>query len=361
MVFKSLSVVAVLAVASAGCGQEEIRVHREVTNDYNRRALAAAVDKFVAEHRTPDAYAELSRTVLALRSGMDRTVAEEAELKLIVLALAPVQSVQAKPFADQVDVLALTVWPTLLAPAVEADEVLDKRDPRSAQLMPVPNETTGAYLERLCGGPLASECKQVVPEQQGAVISALATRRAMERARNAIADCTTCASESGWKEAVRSWEQLDRTAHSWISDVERRGDPDNWPVAGNAAEGFDPNLPLAELNRDGEIVIAGQRYGGGQRIDALRDLRGRHTEIALHLRPELSLAQVRGVIVDAAKAGARKVAIIAREPQYPWERKIYWVANNGTTRADLRPTDSLQSLLHAVDYLGGPGVVARVD
>ncbi|MGE3454973.1 MAG: ExbD/TolR family protein [Kofleriaceae bacterium] len=353
--------VTVLAAASSGCGQDEIKVQREVTNDYNRRALAAAVDKFVGEGRTPDAYAELSRTVLSLRPGMDRTVAEQAELKLIVLALAPVQSVQAKPFADQVDVLALTVWPTLLADPIEADEVVIKRDPRSAQLMPVANETPAAYLQRLCGGPLASDCKQVVPEHQGTVVSALATRRAMERARNAIADCAMCATEPGWKDAVRTWEQMDRTAHAWISDIERRADPDNWPVAGNAAQPITTALPEAQLNVDGEIVIAGQRYGAGERIDALRDLRGSHTEIALHLRPELSLAQVRGVIVDAAKAGARKVAIVAREPHYPWQRKVYWVANNGTTRADLRPTDTLQSLLHAVDHLGGPGAIARVD
>ena len=44
------------------------------------------------------------------------------------------------------------------------------------------------YLVRLCGGPLARECKSVVPELQGAVIEALAHRRGMERARNAVTE-----------------------------------------------------------------------------------------------------------------------------------------------------------------------------
>ena len=35
-----------------------------------------------------------------------------------------------------------------------------------------------------------------------------------------------------WHEAVRAWEALDRMANSSINDVERRADPDNWPIAG---------------------------------------------------------------------------------------------------------------------------------
>src|SRR5678815_1928655 len=119
------------AVAGAACGQDPIGVRPSQNGDYNHAALLGAVDKFVAAGRTPEAYAELSRAVLALRSGMDRSVAREAELKLLVLAQAPVQSVGSRPMPAQVDALATTVWPTLLAPEIEADELLDKRDPVS--------------------------------------------------------------------------------------------------------------------------------------------------------------------------------------------------------------------------------------
>jgi hypothetical protein len=346
--------------ASSACGQERIEVRQSDSTDYNHGALIIAVDKFVAAGRTPDAYAELSQTAFQLRSGMDRTVAKETELKLMVLALAPAQSVHAKPMADQVEALALTVWPTLIAPVFEVDEVLVKRDPKAATMMPKPGETSRAYLIRLCGGPLASECKQIVPELQGDVVSAIATRRATERVRNAVSDCVMCSAEPGWNAAVRTWESLDRMANGTLDETERRADPDNWPTAGSAAE-IDPALPEAEIGDAGEVVIGGQRYMAPHRISALRDLRGDSDAIALHIRPDVSLAQVRALLGDVRRSGATRVAVVARAPVYPWDRKIYWIADGVGTRAGLRPTDSLQLLLHAVDAVAGPGSVARVD
>lgn len=347
-------------VALAACGQDKIEVRQGESNDYNHAALLVAVDKFVASGRTPEAYGELAQTAFQLRAGMDRSVSQEAELKLMVLALTPMQSVHAKPMAHQVEALALTVWPTLLAPAFESDDLLVKRDPSAAAMMPKPGESARTYLIRLCGGPLASECKQAIPELQGPLVAAIAARRATERVRNAVSDCVMCSADPGWHEAVRTWEAIDRMANSGIVDVERRADPDNWPVAGSAAE-IDPSLPEAELNEVGEVVIGGQRYATHQRIAALRDLRHDSAAIALHLRPEMSLAQVRVLLGDVRKSGATRVAVIAREPHYPWNRKIYWIADGVGTRAGLRPIDSLQLLLHAVDAVAGPGTIARVD
>ncbi len=349
-----------LLCALAACGQDRIEVRQGESTDYNHAAMLVAVDRFVASGRTPEAYAELSQTAFDLRSGMDRAVAKEAELKLMVLALAPVQSVHAKPMSEQVDALALTVWPTLLAPVFEADDLLVKHDPKTGPMMPRPGETARGYLLRLCGGPLASDCKQVVPELQGASIASIATRHATERVRNAVSDCVMCGADPGWHEAVRAWEALDRMANSTINEVELHADPDNWPVAGSAAE-LDPSLPEAEINQTGEVVIAGQRYSANQRIPALRDLRGDSTTIALHLRPDMSLAQVRVLLTDVRKSGAKRVAVVARAPQYPWDRKIYWIADGVGTQTGLRPTDSLQLLLHAVDAVAGPGTIARVD
>jgi hypothetical protein len=344
----------------AACGQDKIEVRQGESADYNHAAMLVAVDRFVATGRTPEAYAELSQTAFQLRPGMDRSVAKEAELKLMVLALAPVQSVHAKPMPDQVEVLALTVWPTLLAPVFEADDLLVKRDPKAAAMMPRPGEDSHAYIIRLCGGPLASDCKQVVPELQGSIIASIATRRATERVRNAVSDCVMCSADPGWHEAVRAWEALDRMANSSINEIEHRADPDNWPAAGSAAE-IDPKLPEAEVSEAGEIVIGGQRYGATERVSALRDLRGDSAAIALHLRPEMSLAQVRALLGDVRRSGATRVAVVARAPQYPWDRKVYWIADGVGPRSGLRPTDSLQLLLHAVDAVAGPGTVARVD
>ncbi|MEO7092130.1 MAG: hypothetical protein ABI175_02690 [Polyangiales bacterium] len=358
-----------MALLAAACGQERIKVTPgDKASDYNERALQAAIDEFVVNGRTAPAYADLSKQTLTLRSGMDRTVADQTELKLMVLALPPIQAAQAKPMAEQIETLALTVWPTLLAPAFTADDVLIKRDPKAMMLMPQTGEDARAYIQRLCGGPLASDCKQIVPEFQGEVIAAIATHRAMERVRNAVASCVMCAAEPGWHEAVRAWESLDRMAAQTEHDVVRKADPDNWPIAGSAAEtGTKMEDPTAlwreaEINLVGEVVIGGQRYTGGKaRIDALRDLRSDSDTIALHLRPEISLAQVKGIVADAKKSGAMKVAIIARGSQYPWERKVYWLSDGGTTRLNLRPTDSLQLLLHTIDHVAAPGSIARVD
>jgi hypothetical protein len=348
------------ALVTGACGQDQIQVRPAESGDYNHGALLGAVDKFVAAGRTPAAYTELSQTVLRLRPGMDRSVAREAELKLMVLALAPVQAVQARPMPEQADALALTVWPTLLAPEIEADELLTRRDPKAAAIQPTPGEDATSYLVRMCGSTLAGDCKQVVPELQGAVVAAVATRRATERVRNAVSDCVMCGADPAWHQAVRTWESLDRMTAAALADVRHRGDPDNWPVSGNAAEP-DPQLPEAEIDATGAVVIGGQHYGAAERIAALRDLRAKSPAIALHLRPEMSLAQVRAVLGDTRKAGATRVAVVAREARYPWQRKIYWIADGTGNRTGLRLTDSLQLLLHATDAVAGPGAIARVD
>ncbi len=351
-------------LALAACGQDKIDVHATGTADYNHKALLTAVDTFVAKGRTAEAYGELAATVTQLRPGMDRSVAREAELKLVVLALGPVRAATGKPIRAQIDTLALTVWPTLIAPPVEEDKLLVVRDPKAPELVPKPGEDADGYMLRLCGGPLAADCKHVVPEYQGEVIRSLAYRRATERTRNAILECQPCQGEGadpGWHQAVLQWEELDRASAETIVDTERTADPDNWPIAGAASED-DPQLPEAELSPRGDILVGGHSYGPNQlRIDVLRELRGNSDVIALHLHPDTTLAQAKGVLLDARKAGATRVAVIARESTYPYRRRAYWIAAGTGLRANLRATDSLQLLLHAIDEVAGPGTVARVD
>jgi hypothetical protein len=360
MVGRLVFVTAVCA-AAIGCGRDTIEVNAKSGDDYKHGALVAAVDKFVAAGRTPDAYAELAQTIVTLRPHMDRTVGKEAELKLVTLALAPIQSMSAKSMRERIDTLALTVWPTLIAPPLSADKLLEVRDPKAPEYPPKPGEDPDQYLVRLCGGPLARECKSVVPELQGAIIEGLAIRRGMERARNAVTECLPCKDDPAWKQTVHAWEKIDRETAEAIPDIERRADPDNWPVSGAAADD-DPGLPEAQLSTRGELIVGGRAYGPNQqRIQVLRELRGTGDVLALHFHPDTTLAQARAVLIDARKAGAQRVAVIAREPFYPYTRKAYWVADGYGLRANLRPTDSLQLLLHAIDEVAGPGTVARVD
>jgi hypothetical protein len=345
----------------AGCHQDKIEVKKDTAGDYNHAALQAAVDTFVAAGRTAQAYAQLSQTVSSLRPGMDRTVADEAELKLVVLALGPVNAQFAKASDAQVDALALTVWPTLLAPRIEADTNVIRRSTAAADLVPKHDEGAHDYLQRLCGSSLAGDCKHVVPELQGDVVEALAIRRATERVRNAVSACLTCGTDPGWHAAVLSWEDLDRTAFGKMDETRRKADPDNWPISGSAAEA-DPQLPEAEINGRGELVVGGHLYGPNQqRIDVFTDLVGKGDAIELHVRPETTLAQLKGFLQDAKKAKISRVGVIAREPVYPWRKRVYWVSAETGMRANLRSSDEVQLLLHAVDEVSGPGTVARVE
>jgi hypothetical protein len=351
----------VAAFAASACGRDTIEVSQKTGADYKHTELIAAVDKFVAAGRTPDAFAELAQTVVQLRPQMDRTVGKEAELKLVTLALHPIQAMQAKSIRERIDTLALTVWPTLIGPPINADKLFEVRDPKAPELVPKPGEDPDQYLMRLCGGALARECKRIVPEHQAAVIEALAFRRGMERARIAVTECLPCKDNPAWKQTVHQWEKLDRETAETVPDIERRADPDNWPVSGAAADD-DPGVPEAQLSTRGELVVGGRSYGPNQqRIQVLRELRGTGDVLALHFHPDTTLAQARAVLIDARKAGAQRVAVIAREPFYPYGRKAYWVADGYGLRANLRPTDSLQLLLHAIDEVAGPGTVARVD
>ena len=354
----------VLAACNAACNRDVIAVEPQSKADYNHAKLLAAVDAFIAAKRTPVAYAQLAAQVAALRPGMDATVAAEAERRLVVLALPPVVGLQDRPMTEQVAALALTVWPTLLAPPIEADVLLRVRDPKAVEIPPKPGEDPDGYILRLCQHPLATDCKHAVPELQGNIVAALAIRRATERARIAVSDCLECSSESadpGWRQAVASWEGLDRATAETITGIEAKAAPDNWPVAG-AASDDDPQLPEAELTLRGDIVVDGHGYGPNrQRIEVLRELRGTGDVIALHFHPDQTLAQVRAVLVDARKAGVARVAVIARESAYPYRRRAYWVADGTGLRANLRSTDSLQLLLHAIDEVAGPGTIARVD
>jgi len=354
-----------LLLLVAACGQSDVKVlQTDPSSDYGRTALLQAIDRFVTTGKSPAAYGELAKTVTSLRPGMDKAVADEAELRMLVLALPPVQSVHDQPIEARVSALALTVWPTLLAPRIEADALLQVRDPKAADIVPKPGEDPQSYLVRLCGGPLNGNCKRVVPEMQGPVVEAIAFRNATERVRNAITECLSCSGEHadpGWKQAIATWEELDRTTADHISDVVRRAEPDNWPVAGNAADD-DPGLPEAEITSRGDIKVGDHAYGpNAQRVAVMRELRGNGDAIALHVQPDTRLQEVRPLLVDARRAGCARVAVIAREGVYPWRRKAYWVADGSGMRANLRPTDSLQLLLHAIDEVAGPGTVARVD
>ncbi len=342
--------------AASGCSQDPVRVQNTASADYGREQLNTAVSAFVAAGRTPTAYAAFARRVRELQPTMDKSVAEEAELKLTVLALAPIVALKELDVASQAQALALTVWPTAFAPPLRATTQLRNLalDEIEAQVAPLDGESVEVYLQRICGEALNKVCRDAVPEQQPALLAAYAVNRFSERARSAVADCLACSTEPSWRTSARGWEELDSANNTWIKDVERRSSPSNWPVAGPSAAPVETELPALELSTLGELLVAQQPIIPSMRQEALRSMASKAPgkEVALHARPDITLARLRELVGELQRAGASGVAIITREPRYPWERRFYRVALGKGRRVQASANDTLQVLLRQIDAAG---------
>ena len=346
-------------VLLTACAQEPVRIENRASADYGRDQLHQAVTTFVKAGRTPTAYAALAKRIRDLLPTMDKAVADEAELKLTVLALAPTQAVKELPMAEQVAALATTVWPTAFTDRLRPPALSRGAIRNEADILPGAQETAADYLLRLCAGPLGQVCRDIVPEHHGAMLAAHAVHRFNERSRSAVSDCLVCGSDPSWRAAVRGWEDLDTVNNTWIRELQKAGAPGNWPVAGPGAE-LDVSLPEVALSELGELMIAGQPVAASASERALRTLVAGGKELALHARPQMSLARLRELARQFQAAGASTIALVAREPRYPWQRRLYRVALGKGRHVDgVRPNDTLQIMLRQIDPQG-PGLT-RLD
>jgi hypothetical protein len=357
------AVPAIVALA-VGCGSDPVAIEPQTDKsaDYNRAALFAAVDKFIAEGRTPAAFGALVAEVDRLRPGMDETVAEEAELKLVTLALTPVESVATQPIRDQVEVLATTVWSFALRPAIVASAPDGLVDRRAAEVAPRPGEDGPTYLLRVCGDALAVLCKHAVPEMQGAVVRGNAVQRLTSRARNAVAGCIQCSTDPGWKDIVSRYEALDIAVTSTLVAHERAAEPGNWPVAGSASERW-PVVPPIQVEEDGDLLIDDQPVPPQLRVAELQTQFAARGAIALHVPPAAPVTRLISIVADARRGGITEVVVAAREPQYPWTLRAYRIAAAARARRiAVRPGDTVQVLLRAIDAdLEDKPALVRID
>jgi hypothetical protein len=292
----------------------------------------------------------LAAEVEALRPGMDESVAQETERRLLVLALDPVEVVADRPLAEQVNALALTVWPLALRPPLDDPPPTGLLAQRTLALAVRDGETPDSYLTRLCGDVLAAQCKFAVPEMQGAIVRALAVRRFNERTRLAIQGCATCASEVTWINAIVRWEGLDSVATASADHDLRQARPERWPMAGPAAIPWPADLPLVEIEDDGDAVFDGAVLSPAERVAVLRRLRD-GSDLGVHMPAAARADQFEGVLADAARAGYRAVILQVRETEYPWTIRGYRFAAARRRRpgSPWRPADTVQVVLRAVD------------
>jgi hypothetical protein len=341
-------------VILAACGQDPIAVSKASQSDYNRGALLQAIDRFVASGRSAVAFGTLANEVAALRPGMDEAVAEDAERRMLVLALDPAEVMAEQPLAEQVSALATTVWPFGLArPLTDPPPTEPAAKQRASELRVKPGETPDAYLVRLCGTALALECKLAVPELQGAIVRAAAVARLTARTRDAVQSCAVCGSEPTWNRAVVRWEALDQAATSSAADDLYKARPERWPMAGPGAGPW-PELPLLVIEADGDAVLDGVVLSPIERVRALARAR-RGDALGVHVPPDARVEQLDAVATDAGRAGYREIVVQVREAGYPWVIRGYRFAVGARAtglRAPWRRADTVQVVLRAVDAMG---------
>ncbi len=352
-------VVALLLLAA--CKQERIEIRSESANDYHRADVRLAVEAYVAKGRTPTGYAMLASKLSMLRPGMDATVASDAELKLVTLALGPMLAASELPFERELRETVTNVWPIGLQDPLRADSAQRGLASRDSKFIPLAYEDPQAYLVRLCGDGLKVECYNVVPEYQADVVRHIVLQRFTERARIAVADCVFCANDPTWRNYVHKWELLEVASVELRRRAERIGDPILWPTAGQAAAAMPVSATymLVELNPVGELLVDDLRVPVVDRVARLQQLRG-NRDILIHAAPGARLSDVRPVIADAKLAGAPRIGMIARHNGYPWQARVYWISSTVGAEQPMRSGDTVQVFVTTLDELQKRTVPAAI-
>lgn len=348
----ALAVALALLAATPACGQDAVQITPASGREYGLVELSAAIETFVAAGRTPAAFAALVASARELRATMDEAVAAEIERRLLVLALEPAA---ASIEVDGAEV-ATSLWAFGLARPFTAKAPDGTPDVRPDPLAAQPGERDAAYLLRVCDGPLAVECRNAVPEAHPGLVRMVATRRIVERIRNAVAGCYPCRGEPAWDDAVRRWEALDRRSVELASKLPKTFAPSRWPEAGAAA------IERA-VDAAGRVTASGDLFIDEVRVEltpasaatigkravvrgpdpAWGRLRGK--VLGLHIDPTEPWGLV-SIIVREARAAGVDVVIDARLPRYPWELRRYATEPMPVPTDDALP---VQVVLRAID------------
>ncbi|HLU66471.1 MAG TPA: hypothetical protein VKZ63_09365 [Kofleriaceae bacterium] len=334
------------ALGGAACKKKQIDVvarGEDETGDYGKIELDAAVAELREDPDSPAAYRRLATRIASLQGTFNEGVAAIAERHLAFLALAPLAAQIDRPLPEQMEALALTVWPTAIG--VDPEE----------------GESPRAYLERVCAGVLAGECKYVVPEFWPLVVSDLVWDRMKVRARQAYSECRMCSRDPSYERMLEQYDMHETRVSTQRAEVGDRVLREAWPEAGahGAPWSGPPVLDLVAEPRelDGEPI---EEADWAERIAARRRTAGE--VLGVHLGPRTEVRHLRAVVREAARAGYRAVALQARERAYPYALREYRIAagaRGARAVADVRDVDSVQILVRALDAAVGRAAGAR--
>lgn len=334
----ALLAIAGLSLSYLGCERERIDVvddkEAEAGDDFAQAEVKAAFAKMHEAPRDPKAFRELAVTIDELRPRFNKRVADLAERQLVFAAVGPLSALADEPMADQMAALALTVWPTAL-----------NHDPKEG-------ETPVQYLERLCGGPLAAECKYMVPEHWPLVLSALVWQRLKVRAREAYAECEMCELDPSYKEMLEKYDRHETKVSGQRRILGEGARRSAWPEAGEHASPWS-GAPVLNLVSD-PVQFAGEEVESSWRKRIEVRPEGVVT-LGLHMDPKTESRHLRAVLDAARAAGYRIVALQARESEFPYPMREYRIAATGGKGplAEVRAVDTVQVLVRALDRAAG--------
>jgi len=304
-------------------------------SDYGQSALVAAANELSANPSSPAAYRAFRDKVDALRGKFSESVAEEAERYLVFLALGPLESVADRSREEQLQALALTVWPTVF------------------EVKPREGESPKAYLERVCTTEMATECKHSVPDYWPVMLGAMVWTRLKERAHVAYRTCGSCTDDPGYVAALAKYDEQEGKWSALAGKAKDAAKPESWPVAGKNAKPWS-GAPLLARDLDGKTFLDDAELSPRQLRKQLAERRGDRSVLGVYLNPRDRVETVRALLDDVAAAGYSEVAFLALDPHFPYAKKEYRLAIGRRARGAAVPSrnsDTVQVLVQALDAI----------
>lgn len=313
----------------------------DVAADFGRKALIAAVVELSKTPSSPKAFMVFTARVEELMPIFSREMKRDAELRTCVLAIGPLQANFDKPQQEQMQRLAVTVWPAIL------------------QIPTRTGEASSDYVQRLCENELASTCNNVVPEFWPVILNARVWRMLKSRVDVAYDRCDWCGKDPDFEGVLETSRALHLRVETLAKDAQITGKPSNWPTAGLHASPAKPSVALA-FGQSGWVSVNNQQPRGGNWRDAMKAARQPGDRLSIHVSPSSSVATLLQVIMDAEAAGYEEIVLATRVGSFPYDTMEY--ALEGGARhfetLGVRGTDTVQVLVQALDYAASKKIPA---
>lgn len=324
----------VLALATA-CESKQIRLVAETDDegaDFGRTALVNAIVKLSERPQDASAYAAFAARIEEIRPLFNREIAKEAELRLNVLAVAPLSAGLTQSHEKQMEQFATAVWPTILSFPLE------------------PGETVSSYVLRLCSTKLALTCNNVVPEYWPVILNAQVWRTLKSRVDVAYDRCQWCEDDPSFGGIMDGIREAHLRMEEAAQVAQEEGQPRDWPKAGRHASELSSDL-IVTFGTDGLVRVRGENVQGGNWRQVIADARANQDLVALHFRPERMVSELLRVLGDAKAAGFERVALVVRENGFPYEHRQYELSSQTKNYIELgvHDSDSIQVLVQSLD------------